>query len=186
VPQSSKARRYIPNAAIREGEFLESKLPLRAFATLTLPYHVSPSMLDDCFSRWTRAVQSHNRLTLGWIRAYEQDPERHIHAVLLAAAPLDCHHAALIWREKIAPRYPTAAMVKPYEYGIGGLAYVLKSLDKDFEDVRFSANLNWFCLARQRSPSVRNSAERRQIRRIRRALFSPKPEHQEVIFLDAK
>jgi hypothetical protein len=181
VPLSIDARKYIPNAPLFEGNFLEAKLPLRAFATLTLPYHASPMMLDDKFSRWVRSVQAHNRLTLGWIRAYEPEPERHIHAVLLAAAPLDCFHAAMIWREQIALRYPTAAMVEPYEYGIGGLAYVLKSLDKDFEDVRFSANLDWFCLAGERSPSVRNSAERRQIRRIRRALFSPKPEHQEVI-----
>jgi hypothetical protein len=82
-------------------------------------------MLDDRFSRWVRSVQAHNRLTLGWIRAYEPEPERHIHAVLLAAAPLDCFHAAMMWREQIALRYPTAAMVEPYEYGIGGLAYVL-------------------------------------------------------------
>jgi hypothetical protein len=58
------------------------------------------------------------------------------------------------------------------DYGIGGLAYVLKSLDKDFEDVRFSANLDWFCPAGECSRSARNSAERRQVRRIRRALFS--------------
>jgi hypothetical protein len=89
-------------------------------------------------------VQAHNRLTLGWIRAYEPEPERHIHAVLLAAAPLDCFHAAMMWREQIAIRYPTAAMVEPYENGIGGLAYVLKSLDKDFEDVRFSATSTGF------------------------------------------
>ena len=91
---------------------------------------------------------------------------------LLAAAPLDCFHAAMMWREQIALRYPTAALVEPYEYGIGGLAYVLKSLDKDFEDVRFSANLDWFCPAGKCSRSARNSAERRQVRRIRRALFS--------------
>jgi hypothetical protein len=80
VPLSVNARRHIPKAALREGDFLETKLPLRAFATLTMPYHASPMTLDDGFSRWVRSVQSHNRLTLGWIRAYEQEPERHIHA----------------------------------------------------------------------------------------------------------
>jgi hypothetical protein len=104
VPLSVKARRYIPNAALCEGEFLETQLPLQAFATLTLPYHGTQMMLDDYFSRWTRCVQFHNRLTLGWIRAYETEPERHIHAVLVAAGSLDCAHAALIWREQVAKR----------------------------------------------------------------------------------
>jgi hypothetical protein len=167
VPLSINTRRYIPNAALCEGEFLEAKLPLRAFATLTLPYHASPMMLDDRFSRWVRSVQSHNRLTLGWIRAYEQEPERHIHAVLLAAGPLDCVHAALIWREQVARRYPLAANVEPYRYGIGGLAYVLKSLDRLTEDVQFSSNLGAFGSGSKAKSSGLTSAERRQRRRIR-------------------
>src|ERR1700750_3408312 len=75
----------------------------------------------------------------------------------------------MIWREQIALPNPPAAM-----------AYVLKSLDKDFDNppmpysygstVRFSANLNWFCPARERPPSVRSSAVRRQLRHIRRGL----------------
>ena len=168
VPLSVNARRYIPNVALCEGKFLETKLPLRAFATLTLPYHVSPMTLDDRFSRWVRSVQSHNRLTLGWIRAYEQDPERHIHAVLLAAAPLDCHHAALIWREQIARRYSPAAKVEPYKCGIGGLAYVLKSLARDYEHVQFSRNLSGFVQGGASRFFGSNSAERRQLRRIQR------------------
>ena len=168
MPLSINARKHIPNAPLFEGNFLEAKLPLRAFATLTLPYHASPMMLDDRFSRWVRSVQAHNRLTLGWIRAYEPEPERHIHAVLLAAAPLDCFHAAMIWREQIARRYTTAAIVEPYENGNGGLAYVLKSLDKDFEDVRFSANLSGFVQGGAARFFGSNSAERRQFRRIQR------------------
>jgi hypothetical protein len=168
VPLSINARKYIPNAALCEGKFLETKQPLRAFATLTLPYHVSPMTLDDCFSRWTRSVQAHNRRTLGWIRAFEQEPERHIHAVLLAAAPLDCFHAALVWREQLARRYPLAAKVEPYRYGIGGLAYVLKSLDRSTEDVQFSRNLSAFVPGSGARFFGRNSAERRQLRRIRR------------------
>jgi hypothetical protein len=124
-------------------------------------------MLDDRFSRWVRSVQSHNRLTLGWIRAYEQEPERHIHAVLLAAGSLDCVHAALIWREQVARRYPLAANVEPYRYGIGGLAYVLKSLDRLTEDVQFSSNLSAFGSGSKAKSSGLTSAERRQRRRIR-------------------
>jgi hypothetical protein len=173
VPLSINARRYIPNAALCEGKFLlETKLPLQAFVTLTLPYHVSPMALDDRFSRWVRSVQAHNRLTLGWIRAYEQEPERHIHAVLLAAGSLDCFHAALIWRELVARRYPQAARVEPYRYGIGGLAYVLKSLDRLTEDVQFSRNVSAFVPESETRFFVCNSAERRQLRRIRRQQIS--------------
>ena len=125
-------------------------------------------MLDDRFSRWVRSVQSHNRLTLGWIRAYEPEPERHIHAVLLAAASLDCFHAELIWREQMAQRYPTAATVEPYQCGMGGLAYVLKSLDRPTEDVQFSRNLSAFVPGSAARFFGLNSAERRQLRRIRR------------------
>lgn len=168
MPLSVAGRRYIPDSAVCEGKFLETTLPLQAFATLTLPYHASTMTLDDGFSRWIRSVQSHNRLTLGWIRAYEQEPERHIHAVLLAAGPLDCYHAALVWREQVARRYPMAAEVEPYRYGIGGLAYVMKSLDRPTEEVQFSANLSGFLPKSAARFFGRNSAERRQLRRIRR------------------
>jgi hypothetical protein len=167
VPLSNNARRYIPNAALCEGEFLETKLPLQAFATLTLPYHASPMTLDDYFSRWTRCVQSHNRLTLGWIRAYEAEPERHIHAVLVAARSLDCFHAELIWRELVARRYPSAAKVEPYCNGMGGLGYVLKSLDRPTEDVQFSRNISAFAPKSTARFFGLTSAERRQRRRIR-------------------
>jgi hypothetical protein len=92
-------RRYIPDAALRLANFLESRLSLQAFATLTMPHNVSQMMFDDVFPRWTRAVQSHDRLTLGWIRAYEHEPKRHIHAVLMAGGALDCFHAELIWQQ---------------------------------------------------------------------------------------
>jgi hypothetical protein len=167
VPPSVNARRYIPNTALCEGQFLETKLALRAFATLTLPYHATQMTLDDYFSRWTRCVQSHNRLTLGWIRAYEPEPERHIHAVLVAAGSLDCVHAAFIWREQVARRYALAANVEPYQYGIGGLAYALKSLDQLTEDVQFSSNLSAFGSGCKAKLSGLTSAERRQRRRIR-------------------
>lgn len=168
MPLSVEGCRYIPNAALCEGEFLETALPLRAFATLTLPYHASTMTLDDSFSRWTRSIQSHNRLTLGWIKAYEHRPERHIHTVLLAAGPLDCYHAALIWREQMAKRYPLAAEVEPYINGMGGLAYVMKSLDRQAEDVQFSNNLSAFLPSSSARFFGCNSSGRRQINRIKR------------------
>jgi hypothetical protein len=81
--------------------------------------------------------------------------------VLLAAASLDCFHAALTWREQVARRYPLAAKVEPYQYGIGGLAYVLKSLDRPTEDVQFSRNISAFAPKSTAGFFGLTSAERR-------------------------
>jgi hypothetical protein len=166
VPLSVAGRRYIPRMTLCHAAFLEERLPLRAFATLTMPYDVSQMAMDDAFRCWTACVQSHNRLTIGWIRAFEPDPQRHIHAVLLAMDVLNCDHAALIWRELVARRYPLAAKVEPYRYGVGGLAYVLKSLDRNTEDIQFSENLSAFVPNSAFRFFGSNAAERRHIRRI--------------------
>jgi hypothetical protein len=166
VPLSVAGRRYISDAAWREGVFLEAELPLQAFATLTMPHNASQMMLDDVFPRWANSVQTHNRLTIGWIRAYEHDPQRHIHAVLLAGNTLDCFHAEMLWRELVARGYSLAAKVEPYRYGVGGLSYVLKSLGSPTEDVHFSHNLSAFSPHRAFRFFGRTRTERRQIRRI--------------------
>ena len=160
--------RYIPLVALREAVFLEERLPLQVFATLTLPHYASRIALDTYFTNWTDCIQRRNRLTVGWIRAYENDPQPHIHAVLLASAPLDCDHAGLIWRELFARRYPLAAIVEPYRFGIGGLGYVMKSLDRPSEQVQFSHNLSAFVPDSALRFFGRNSAERRHIRRVMR------------------
>ena len=163
---SAAASRYIPPDALREAAFLEESLPLQVFATLTLPHYAPRMALDTYFSQWTDSIQRHNRRTLGWIRAYENEPQPHIHAVLLASAPLDCDHAGMIWRKLIARRYPLAAVVEPYKFGIGGLGYVMKSLDRPSEQVQFSYNLSAFVPDSACLFFGRNCAERRHIRRV--------------------
>lgn len=123
-------------------------------------------MLDDVFPRWTRAVQSHDRLTVGWIRAYEHEPRRHIHAVLMAGGALDCFHAQEIWQQSLARRSSLAAIVQPYRYGVGGLAYILKSIDGSKEDLQFSENMTAFVPNGALRSFGGNSVERRHIRRI--------------------
>ena len=77
MPASPK--RSIPIVARIEGDFLESRLPVRAFATLTTVMQASKGKFDDSFCRWVKGVQAHNRVTVGWIRAQECDPQRHAH-----------------------------------------------------------------------------------------------------------
>jgi hypothetical protein len=164
--KSSPSRRNsrISQLALDEGEFLETVVPVRAFATLTTLRRCAQERLLDFFQRWVRALQRHQRLTLGWIRALESRPHRHIHVALVSSVPLDCAFAGLLWREIAAPRYANAAEVRPYLRGRCGLGYVLKTLDACYEDAEFSSNLTAFALFS--SASRTNSAQRRQRRRI--------------------
>jgi hypothetical protein len=160
-------RRCIPREAKQGAEYLESILPLQVFATLTVPSQISVIRFDGMFNQWIMGLQAHNRLTLGFIKAYERQPRLHAHAALVAAHRLDCGHAELLWQGVIGRRSSSAADVKPYAYGIDGLAYVMKSLDTMPEDLQFSSNLSAFCLETTSLFFGRNCSERRQVRRIR-------------------
>jgi hypothetical protein len=166
VSTGDAGSRYIPKKVLRVAALLEDRLTLQAIATLTLPYRASRMALDTYFSEWANVIGRHNRLTIGWIKAYETEPQPHIHAVLVASGPLDCSHARQSWREIAAPRYPEAAFVEPYRFGIGGLGYGMKSLDRSSEQVQFSDNLSAFLPGGGTRFFGRTSAERRHIRRI--------------------
>ncbi len=97
----------------------------------------------------------------------EAAPKPHIHAALIAAIPLDCSHTALLWRKMVSPRYPDAAIVKPYRPGILGIGYVLKQNGFVTAESRFSDNIAYFAPTVRKSLFRSNSAERRQRRRIR-------------------
>lgn len=159
-------KRTIPTMARIEGDFLESKIPLRAFATLTTLMQGSQGKFDDSFRQWVQGVQAHNRVTVGWIKAHEYDPQRHAHVALIAGRPLDCPHAESLWRTIAAPRYRQAGEVKPYRSGICGLGYILKQLDVPAEDIQFSDHLAAFAHTIGKSQFRSTSAQRRQHRRI--------------------
>jgi hypothetical protein len=170
--------RRIPLSALIEGDFLESKLPVQAFATLTTSRRLARYRLDELFSRWIQGVQAHDGWTIGWIKAEEYAPQRHVHAALIAASPLDCAHAARLWKSIASPRYSRAAKIERYRKGICGLGYVLKTLGDSLEDAQFSPNLPAF------APSLKpvfpaNSAQKRQRRRImqqfQKAAQKPRP-----------
>jgi hypothetical protein len=150
-----------------EGDFLESILPARAFATLTTPRRLAAYRLDDSYSAWVRGVQAHNRVTLGWVKTIEIGPKPHIHAALIAAAPLDCDHAAMLWQTMVASRHSEAAIVEPYMDGLCGLGYVLKRLGSPREEPQFSDNIRAFAPGNGKSLFRTNYAQRRQVSRIK-------------------
>ena len=129
----------------------------------TIYLRVAQGTFPKAISLGARAV--------GWVdfvRAYERQPRRHIHAALVAAHRLDCGHAKQLWQGVIGRRSSSLAEVEPYEYGIGGLAYIMKSLDSLPEDIQFSRNLSAFSLGSGSGFFGRSREERRQVRRIRR------------------
>jgi hypothetical protein len=175
----------IPIMPRLEGRFLESKLPIRAIATLTTVRQISQNQFDEYFRRWVGDVQAFNRVTIGFIKAQEYEPQKHAHVALIAAARLDCSHAARLWRTIAAPRYARAAEVMPYRNDIGGVGYVLKSMDACSENVEFSHNLAAFALGSGKSIFRTTSAQRRQHRRIQEQVRGHREcpgENQRVVF----
>lgn len=150
-----------------EGAFLEYVLPIRAFATLTTLRQFSEARICGAFSEWISGLQRHSRLTLGWVRAIETRPRRHIHAALVAAEELDCDHAAISWRKLAAPRYADAAKVEPFRYGLYGLGYILKLMPQTDAGIQFSPNLSAFAHDGRESIFPTTPAERRHRRRIK-------------------
>ena len=149
-----------------EGIFLESVLPVRAFATLTTAHLHSEWRICSAYSGWIRGVQSFEHLTLGWIRGIELHPQRHIHAALVAARELDCEYAERLWQRMVAPRYDGAALVEPYRRGLCGLGYILKQLPEVDDGIQLSSNLPAFAQSGGKTMFRDTPAQRRQYRRI--------------------
>jgi hypothetical protein len=159
-------RRWITHIAEDQGGFLESVLPVQAFATLESLRPMALERLEQAFSAWVRGVQAHNHMTLAWVRSVEI-PLPHIHAALIAPAPLDLDHAEDHWRFAVASRFSRAARIEQYHNGICGLGYILKALDSNAENIRFSDNIVAFAQPGVRSHFPTNAAQRRQQRRIK-------------------
>lgn len=170
----SSSLSYVPQHARLEGEFLEAALPFKAIAHLTTPMPMSEVTLRGVFFRWILQLQKHHRVTLGWVLSIETQPQRHIHAGLIASVPLNCEYAATLWREMIAVHSLEAAKVVPYKRGLGGLGYSLKRLGSADECIQFSENLAVFVPNGCKSRFRTSSAQRRQQRRIREQLARQK------------
>ncbi len=87
--------------AILLARFLETELPIQAIATLTSPVPRSLQVFDTVFKELIAEIQRHSRITVGWIRADELSPQRHIHVALVACRPPDCLHARQVWQSKV-------------------------------------------------------------------------------------
>jgi hypothetical protein len=175
VSTSNESMLELPALSRLEAAFLESVLPLRAFAHLTTLDPMTADALAESYRAWTGSFQAYHRFTLGWVRSIEFDPQPHIHAALVASRPLDCEYAARLWRQMIAPRYADAAKVEPYRRGLCGLGYILKEIHSPRDCIQFSANLAAFGRGQGKSLFPTNAAQRRQQRRIKEQFERPPP-----------
>jgi hypothetical protein len=166
VSLSNGAGKRIPQAALAEGHFLDERIPFKAFVTLTFVRDVSTRHIDGVLAAWIAELQKHNRATLGWIRAIEPSPRRHVHLLLATGGALDRSHAERTWRHFAGGNFLEAARVEPYVKGLGGGAYVLKMFGHNYEDVRFSENLSAFDPEAGTRFFGTTPRQRRQIRRI--------------------
>jgi hypothetical protein len=147
---------------------LESALPVQLIATLTAARIRAQQGFDTLFSEWVSAIQRRERKTIAFVRADELRPQRHIHALLIAARPLSVEIATFEWQVFAGSKCRDAALVEPYQGGGGGLAYVLKRMNEPDGDVMVSGNLARFGRFRDAERGTMKSAERRQCRRIAR------------------
>lgn len=170
MPLSTICHPKIPVLARLEGNCIEFALPVQVFAHLTAPWRISEMRMLGLFLAWIRSLQAYHRVTLGWVCSIERHPSPHIHTAIIAATPLDCAHAATLWRGMVAPRYSDAAKVKPYRRGICGLAYILKELNTAAEEIQFSDNIAAFVDTGKESLFQTSGPQLRQQRRIREQL----------------
>lgn len=160
----------IPELAKLEGDFLESLLPVRCFATLTIRRRISVDDLTSIFRQWILDIQQQHRVTVGWVQSIESFPKRHIHAALVAPIALDCDYAAQRWQQMAAPNYREAAKIEPYQNGLCGLGYVLKHLQCPANPIEFSDNISAFAHGAGTSLFPTTPSQRRQSRRIKAQL----------------
>jgi hypothetical protein len=156
----------VSSVAQCEGAFLETALPVVAFASLTTPRKISRIRFDGVFKQWIDLVQAEERVSLGWVRAYEQAPYLHAHAAIIATAPIHCRRSEDLWMQVTGSPRKDSAKVESFEPGIYGVAYILKTLGTEHEDIAFSPNIPAFVPASDDQFYGRTPKERRARKRI--------------------
>ena len=122
---------------------------------------------DDAFMRWIREIQRLVGSTVGYVRADEARPYRHIHVAIVAHHPVPLAVAQQAWLTVTGFRSPDAAWAEAYEQGGGGLSYQMKADGGYRSNWRLSPNIDLFRRTGDgmvHRPST--SRERRNARRI--------------------
>ncbi len=148
-------------------QFLEHLLPVQLLVHLTFARPVSEQERDTAFQAWKRSVQALHGCTIAFVRGDEARPWSHIHVVLISHVRLSCAKVRDAWLDIVGHEHRTSVVAEEYERGAGGLEYVMKGMDSDGCDVRFSDNLHLFAASTRACPKKRtNARERRQVRRV--------------------
>jgi hypothetical protein len=185
----------------RTGRFLEHDLPVQLWATLKTPEtrHGRPSRRrkprplsrirnprgvetagcgnewwDDAFQRWINEVQRLIGFTVGYIRADEARPYRHIHVAIVSHRPVRMKDVEQAWLTVTGSKNREAVWVEAYRPRGGGIGYQMKS-DGDYHcDWQLSPNIDLFRLSGDRGiHGTSTSRQRRDARRIHVQRLAP-------------
>jgi hypothetical protein len=144
----------------RMGAFLEA-LPIKLFATITAPRSCSREAWDGNTKDWLNQVERAHRCPIGYIKSLERYPARHLHIALVAALPLSASICEDLWRSILRTNSRSAARIEPFRPGAGGMAYLLKGLGSNHEEVELSPNIDYFDPHGWRPGDATTSRERR-------------------------
>lgn len=123
---------------------------------------------DDAFKRCINELQRRVGFTVGYIRADEARPYRHIHVAIVAHQLVAMRDVQEAWLTVIGSKSREAAWVEPYRRQGGGIWSQAKADGEHRCDWQFSPNIDLFRLSgdgKIHRPST--SRQRRDARRIR-------------------
>src|SRR5277367_757688 len=109
--------------------------------------------------------QAVHRRTIGFVCAVESNPQLHAHLALFAAGPLNYAFIERLWLEAIGSRDSQFAQAQPYELGRSGIAYIVKTIGTEWDEIELSSNFTDFA---RRDPSSSHLGNARQQRRYKR------------------
>jgi hypothetical protein len=131
---------------IQEGSWFYETLPVQLVGALTIGIvsrrTVSQQQLDTEFNDFHNGLERLLRRPIGYLKAVETTPQRHLHVALIDTKPIDVYDVHLCWARAIGDNSPKRSMVwtrATARVADMGLSYLLKG-----DDVEFSDNINLF------------------------------------------
>lgn len=176
----------------RTGRFLERDLPVQVWATLKAPetrparrrkarplsrIDCVPGVItaasanelwDDALKRFINELQRQVGFSVGYIRADEARPYRHVHIAIVSHRPVRLTDVKNAWLAVIGPDHGKRVWVERYSPRGGGLAYQMKSDGQHGCGWQLSQNIELF--RRSGDGKIRRPSTARERRNARRVL----------------
>lgn len=143
--EQREAQRALNAHRKRTGRFLEDDLLIQVWATLKTPEPMNDNeWWDDAVRRFINEVQRRVGFTVGYIRADEARPCRHVHIAIVAHGPVPLRAVEDAWLAIVGPSHGKRVWVERYRPGGGGISYQMKADGQYRCDWQFSPNIDLF------------------------------------------